>query len=184
MNTNTKMRGTAQETRSMNGGMQSSQLMKLFEDELKDLYWAEKAITRAIPRMIKSATSVELIDTLSNHLIETGVQIKRLEKIFESMGKKVTAKKCEAMEGLIVEGRKKIDECEKGAMRDAVVISTWQKIEHYEIATYGALLQFAEILGLTRVESILETTLDEEKAADEKLSEVTQSIIQFTIEGK
>lgn len=157
--------------------MQSSQLMKLFEDELKDLYWAEKAVNKAIPNMIKKATSKELIDALTSHLDETGNQVTRLEQVFESIGKKATAKKCDAMEGLIKEAEEKMESCEAGAMCDAEIISAAQKVEHYEIASYGTLRQFAETLGLTEAETLLEATLKEEKAADQKLTKVAKSAI-------
>ncbi|MCA1761324.1 MAG: ferritin-like domain-containing protein [Bacteroidales bacterium] len=157
--------------------MESSQLMELFEDMLKDLYWAEKAVTKAIPKMIKNATSLELIDALKSHLEETGTQITRLEQVFESIDKKAVGKKCEAMNGIIEEGEELIETCLAGAMRDAGIISAAQKVEHYEIASYGTLRQFAETLGLTEAESLLLTTLDEEKEADQKLSEVAKEAI-------
>ncbi len=158
-------------------GMESSQLMKLFEDELKDIYWAEKALTKAIPKMVKNATSTELIDALENHLSETQKQITRLEKVFDSIDKKAVAKKCEAMDGLIKEGTEIMEECEEGAMCDAGIISAAQKIEHYEIASYGTLRQFAETLELTEAVDLLEQTLEEEKAADQKLTEVAVSAV-------
>ncbi len=158
-------------------GMRSSQLMKLFEDELKDIYWAEKALTKAIPKMIKNATSEELIQALENHLVETKEQVSRVEQVFEILGKKATAKKCEAMEGLIKEAESIMEECEEGAMCDAGIISAGQKVEHYEIASYGTLRQFAETLGLTQAVRLLDTTLQEEKAADSKLTEVAVSAI-------
>jgi ferritin-like metal-binding protein YciE len=157
--------------------MQSSQLMQLFEDELKDIYWAEKALTKAIPKMIKNATSEELIEALENHLAETEEQVSRVEQVFEILGKKATAKKCEAMEGLIKEAEEIMEECEEGAMRDAGIISAGQKVEHYEIASYGTLRQFAETLGLDDAVELLEATLNEEKAADEKLTEVAVSAV-------
>ena len=157
--------------------MQSSQLMKLFEEELKDIYWAEKALTKAIPKMIKNATSAELIEALENHLLETEEQVKRVEQVFELTGKKAVAKKCEAMEGLIKEAEEIMEECEEGAMRDAGIISAGQKVEHYEIASYGTLRQFAETLGLADAAALLEETLNEEKVADEKLTEVAVSAI-------
>jgi len=153
-------------------GMQSSQLMQLFEEELKDIYWAEKALIKAIPKMIKNATSEELIDALENHLTETEEQIKRVEQVFEILGKKATAKKCEAMEGLIKEAEEIMEECEEGAMCDAGIIAASQKVEHYEIASYGTLRQFAQTLGLDDAATLLQTTLEEEKAADQKLTEV------------
>src|SRR6476660_6632985 len=157
--------------------MQSSQLMKLFEEELKDIYWAEKALTKAIPKMIKKATSAELIEALDNHLTETEEQVKRVEQVFESTGKKAVAKKCEAMEGLIKEAEEIMEDCEEGAMRDAGIISAGQKVEHYEIASYGTLRQFAETLGLADAAELLEMTLEEEKTADEKLTEVALSAV-------
>lgn len=159
--------------------MQSSQLMKLFEDELKDIYWAEKALTKAIPKMIKNATSEELVKALENHLEETKEQVTRLEQVFEIIGKKAIAKKCEAMDGLIREAGEIMESCETGAMCDAGIIAATQKVEHYEIASYGTLRQFAETLGLDEVVDLLQTTLDEEKAADEKLSEVAISSINI-----
>ena len=126
--------------------------------------------------MVKNATSPELKAALENHLEQTHQQVSRVEQVFELLGKKATAKKCEAMEGLIKEGAEIMEECEEGAMRDAGIISAGQKIEHYEIASYGTLRQFAETLGLTEAASLLEATLEEEKAADEILSEVAESI--------
>ncbi len=157
--------------------MQSSKLMELFENELKDIYWAEKALTKAIPKMIKKATSEELIDALESHLTETEDQITRLEQIFDIIGKKAVAKTCEAMKGLIEEAEGIMDDCDEGAMRDAGIIVASQKVEHYEIASYGTLRQFAETLELTEAVSLLAQTLAEEKAADEKLSEVAMSAV-------
>lgn len=144
----------------------ASGLTALFEDGLKDIYWAEKALTKALPLMAKNATSAELIDALTNHLTETEEQVTRLEKVFESIGKKASAKKCDAMEGLIEEGKGILEETEPGVVRDAGIIAAAQKIEHYEIATYGTLRQFAETLGFTEAAALLEETLDEEKGAD------------------
>lgn len=164
------------ENKKATNAMQSSQLMKLFEDELKDIFWAEKALTKAIPKMIKNATSQKLIDALTSHLAETENQVTRLEQVFESIDKKATAKKCDAMEGLIKEAEEKMESCEEGVMCDAAIISAAQKVEHYEIASYGTLRQFAETLGLSEAETLLEATLNEEKAADQKLSVVARSI--------
>jgi len=164
---------------STNIGMQSSQLMKLFETELKDIYWAEKALTKAIPKMIKNATSQELIDSLTSHLKETVQHVSRVEQVFELIDKKAIAKKCEAMEGLIKEAGEIMESCEEGAMCDAGIIAAAQKVEHYEIASYGTLRQFAETLELNDVAEILSSTLEEEKAADETLSEVAMSAINI-----
>lgn len=162
---------------SKNIPMKASQLMKLFEDELKDIYWAEKALTKAIPKMIKNASSSDLVDALESHLEETHEQIERLTKVFASIDKKASAKKCDAMEGLIKEAEGIMEECEEGPMCDAGIISASQKIEHYEIASYGTLRQFAQTLGLKEAESLLEITLKEEKAADQKLTKVATKAI-------
>ncbi|MDZ7622828.1 MAG: ferritin-like domain-containing protein [Ignavibacteriaceae bacterium] len=151
--------------------------MRLFEDELKDIYWAEKALTKAIPKMIKNATSEELIKALENHLAQTEKQITRMEKVFESIDKKPTAKKCKAMEGLIKEGEEIMEECEADAVCDAGIILAAQKIEHYEIATYGTLRQFAETLKLQEAVNLLEQTLEEEKESDVKLTEIAVSMV-------
>lgn len=155
----------------------SSQLMQLFESELKDIYWAEKALVKAIPKMIKNATSTELVEALTSHLDETNEQISRLEIVFKAIDKKAMAEKCDAMAGLIEEAGEIMEACEEGVMCDAGIISAVQKIEHYEIATYGTLRQFAETLGLDQVESLLATTLKEEKASDQKLSKVAKKSI-------
>jgi ferritin-like metal-binding protein YciE len=155
----------------------SSQLMQLFESELKDIYWAEKALVKAIPKMIKNATSTDLVEALTLHLDETNEQITRLEIVFKVIDKKAVAEKCDAMAGLIEEAGEIMEACEEGVMCDAGIISAAQKIEHYEIATYGTLRQFAETLGLDQVESLLATTLKEEKASDQKLSKVAKKSI-------
>jgi ferritin-like metal-binding protein YciE len=164
-------------------GGSPSKLQELLEDELKDIYWAEKALTKAIPKMIKNASDEELKTALENHLQETEGQVERLEQIFESLGKKPQAKKCEAMAGLIKEAEELMSDNEKGAMRDAAIISAGQKVEHYEIASYGTMRAFAEILGLEEVAALLQETLDEEKAADEKLTEVTASAVVMEEDG-
>lgn len=158
-------------------GMKHSQLMKLFEDELKDIYWAEKALTKAIPKMIKNASSEELVKALETHLSETEEQVKRLEQVFEAIGQKATAKKCEAMAGLMKEAEEIMEDCEEGPMCDAGIISAAQKVEHYEIASYGTLRQFAETLGLEEAVDLLETTLEEEKNADLILSDIAISSV-------
>lgn len=166
-----------QQSTMSNGGIRSSQLMKLFEDELMDIYWAEKALTKAIPKMVKNATSPELKQALENHLEQTHEQVSRVEMVFEIIGKKATAKKCEAMEGLIKEGADIMEECEEGSMRDAGIILAGQKIEHYEIATYGTLCQFADTLSISSASDLLEQTLREEKDADIRLTEVAVSAV-------
>lgn len=169
--------GKRSKGKSSNAMMQSSQLMVVFEDGLKDIYWAEKALIKAMPEMIKNATSKELIGALEGHLAETKNQMTRLEQVFESIDKKASAKKCDAMEGLIKEAKGIMEDCEAGVMCDAGIISAAQKVEHYEIASYGTLRQFAETLGLKKAVKLLGATLEEEKAADEKLSKVATKII-------
>jgi len=157
----------------------ASGLTELFEDALKDIYWAEKALTKALPTMAKNATSPELIDAINNHLVETEEHITRLEQVFKLIDKKATAKKCDAMEGLIEEGKSILEETEIGVVRDAGIIAASQKIEHYEIATYGTLRQFAETLGFEEAAALLELTLDEEKDADRKLTEVAVNAVNL-----
>jgi len=165
------------EDMDMPGNIRSSQLMELFEAELKDIYWAEKELTKEIPKMIKKATSPELIEALEKHLEQTRNQIDRVEHVFEILGKKAVSKKCEAMEGLFKEGKEIMDECEDGAMMDAGIISASQKIEHYEIASYGTLRQFAQTLRIKNAADLLEQTLTEEKAADDQLSKIAVTSI-------
>lgn len=157
----------------------ASGLTELFEDGLKDIYWAEKALTKALPKMAKNATSADLIKAINNHLTETEEHVNRLEKVFESIGQKAVAKKCDAMAGLIEEGNGILEETEIGVVRDAGIIAASQKIEHYEIATYGTLRQFAETLGLTDAVSLLEQTLEEEKAADKQLTIVAVNAVNL-----
>lgn len=154
-------------------------LHELFVDGLKDIYWAEKALTKALPKMIKNATAEELVTGLTKHLEETKGQITRLEEVFGSIEEKPVAKKCPAMEGLIEEAEEVMEECDEGGMRDAGIIATGQKVEHYEIATYGTLRAFAEILGHNEAARLLLKSLGEEKAADDKLTEVTISILKI-----
>ena len=154
-------------------------LNQLFEDMLKDIYWAEKALTKALPKMIKKATSGELVDALESHLEETRGHVDRCEQVFEKLGKAAKAKKCEAMEGLIKEAKEIMETTEDGVVRDAGIIAAGQKVEHYEIASYGTMCAFAKILGQEEIASILEKTLNEEKQADEKLTQVAESSINM-----
>lgn len=154
-------------------------LRELFEDSLKDIYWAEKALTKALPKMAKNATSENLKTAIEDHLNVTKEQVARLEKVFEIIGKKATAKKCDAMEGLIKEGESIMEETQPGAVRDAGIIAASQKIEHYEIATYGTLCAFAKTLGEEEAAKLLEATLAEEKEADVTLTEAAYNTINF-----
>ncbi len=152
-------------------------LRELFVDELKDIYWAEKALTKAIPKMIDNATSSDLIQALTKHLGETQNQITRLERVFSSIGEEAETKKCQATAGLIEEAEEIMDSTEKGVVRDAGIISAAQKVEHYEIATYGTLRTFAQTLGEHEAMTLLQETLYEEKGADHKLTEIAESHI-------
>lgn len=157
----------------------SKGLTDLFEDELKDIYWAEKALLKAMPKMMKKATSYELIAALENHVTQTEAQVERLERVFESVGIKAVAKKCEAMEGLIKEAEELMEDTEEGMTRDAAIISAAQKIEHYEIASYGTLRSFAQTLDHMDAVDLLEETLDEEKETDALLTEIAESSINM-----
>ena len=161
-----------------NGAGGNSQLEKLFTDSLKDIYWAEKHLTKALPKMKKAATTDELKSAIEEHLAQTEEQVTRLEQVFELCGKKAQAKKCDAMEGLIKEGESVVEETEDDSMtRDAGIIMAAQKVEHYEIATYGSLVQFARTLGMDEAAGLLEQTLEEEKETDQKLSQLAEGSI-------
>lgn len=152
-------------------------LRPLFEDCLKDIYWAEKALTKALPKMIKNATSEELISALTDHLEVTIKQVARVEDVFTSIGTKPQAKKCVAMEGLIKEGEEIMESTEEGVVRDAGIIAAGQKVEHYEIASYGTLCSFANTLGESEAAALLMETLNEEKETDELLSQIAESSV-------
>jgi ferritin-like metal-binding protein YciE len=159
-------------------GNSHSQLEKLMTDSLKDIYWAEKHLTKALPKMKKAATTDELKSAIEEHLAQTEEHVTRLEQVFELMGKKAQGKKCDAMEGLIKEGDSIVEETEKGTMtRDAGIIMAAQKVEHYEIATYGTLVQFAKTLGQDEAAEILIQTLEEEKETDQILSQIAEGNI-------
>lgn len=159
-------------------GFDESGLKDLFLDELKDIYWAEKHLAKALPKMAKSATSDELRTALEQHLTETESQIQRLEQVFANMGRKAMGKKCEAMEGLVEEGKHMMEETGDGSLtRDAAIISSAQKIEHYEIASYGTLRTLANHLGMSEAANILESILQEEKNTDVKLTQIAESFV-------
>lgn len=162
-----------------NRSQNETDLRELLEDQLKDAYWAEKAITRSMPDMVEKASTQELVDALTEHMEETMQQVTRLENVFEILDLRAEAEKCKAMEGLIEEAEDIIGDLEEGPVRDAGIIAAAQKIEHYEIATYGTLRAFANILGEYEAASLLEETLDEEKEADQKLTDLAESIINI-----
>jgi ferritin-like metal-binding protein YciE len=152
-------------------------LEDLLKDEIKDIYDAEKQLTKALPKLIKKATAEDLKKALSGHLNETKEHIARLEQIFNLMQMPVRGKKCEGMQHLIAEGSEMIAECEEDGTRDAVIIAAAQKCEHYEICSYGTLRVWANLLNHTDVGSIFEDTLEEEKTADLKLTNIAESFV-------
>lgn len=152
-------------------------LKELFIDEMKDIYWAEQHLAKALPKMIKGATSEELKNAITNHLEQTKNHVTRLESAFESIGEKAKAVKCEAMAGLLKEAEELLTETEKGTeVRDVAIISAAQKVEHYEIASYGTLKTLAGNLGFTDAANLFNETLEEEKAADAILSQVADTV--------
>lgn len=158
--------------------LEDSALNELFVDELKDIYWAEKHLSKALPKMIKGATSEELKSTIQAHLTETENHIIRLEQVFKSIGEKAVAAKCEAMAGLLKEGEEIMSETEKDTLtRDVGIISAAQKVEHYEIASYGTLKTLAGVLGYNEAAGLLEETLAEEKNADFLLTQVAENAV-------
>jgi ferritin-like metal-binding protein YciE len=164
-------------------GEGNTQLEKFFTDSLKDIYWAEKALTKALPKMQKAATTEELQAAIEEHIAQTEEQVSRLEEVFELMGEKAQAKKCDAMEGLIKEGESIVEETEDGSMtRDVGIIMAAQKVEHYEIATYGGLVSLARTLGRDDVAELLATTLEEEKQTDEGLTDIAENSINWEAE--
>ena len=169
---------------SSNQSSEATGLRELLEDEMKDIYWAEKALLKALPKMAKKATSPDLKDAIESHLRETENHVTRCEQVFEKLGKPVRAKKCEAMDGLLKEGTEIMESTEEGVVRDAGIILASQKVEHYEIATYGTLTEFAKTLGEQEIADILYQTLTEEKAADEKLTKVAETCINVAAAEK
>ena len=172
---------------SGSSNMQSEETMlkELFIEELKDIYWAEKHLTKALPKMKKAATSQELAAAFEDHLAVTEKQIERVEKVFEILDMTARSKKCEAMEGLVKEAQNVIDEMPKGsAVIDAGLIIAGQKVEHYEIAAYGSLVQLAKTMGENEIANLLQQTLDEEKQTDQLLTEFAVSGINITAESE
>ena len=166
-----------------NGQHKENQLEKFFHDQLKDMYYAEQQLLKALNEMKSAATTEELEDAFDEHLKQTERQVKRLEKVFNIIGQKPEGKKCEAMDGLIKEGKTIISETKEGTMtRDAALIIAAQKIEHYEIASYGGLVALALTIGKNRAADLLEKTLQEEYDTDEKLTDIAESHVNFEAE--
>ncbi len=185
MDTTTKSKTPQAKSASAGKGAEDGMLKEFFMDELKDIYWAEKHIVKTLPKMQKAATSEELKDAFAEHLEVTKTHVIRLEQAFESLGKKAQAKKCEAMEGIIAEGETIISDTEAGtSTRDVGLILAAQKVEHYEISTYGGLAQLATTLGLNKVADLLKQTLEEEKEADSTLTDIAENSVNYAAAGE
>jgi ferritin-like metal-binding protein YciE len=154
--------------------MKIENLSDLLVHTLKDIYFAEKQIVKALPKMAKATDSSELQRAFESHLEETKEQIVRLEKVFELLGKKAVGEKCPAIEGILAEGEELMKEIKEPDTRDAAMIAAAQAVEHYEITRYGTLVSWAELLGLKDVAKILAVTLKEEHAADAKLNKLAE----------
>ena len=152
-------------------------LKELLEEELKDIYSAEKQLLKALPKMAKKATSEELRSALQEHLRVTEGQVDRLEQVFAALGKPAKAKTCKAMQGLIEEGKEIMEEDAEDAVMDAGIIAAAQKVEHYEIASYGTVRTWARACGEEEVADLLQETLDEEGEADKRLTALAESVV-------
>ena len=167
---------TLERPKQLNG--EGNKLEELFHHELKDIYWAEKKMTKVLPKLRKAACSDELCQAFDDHLAITKQHVNRIETILESLGYSVKGQKCDGMAGLSKEGAHLIEETDKGtATRDVGLILAAQKMEHYEIATYGTLVQLAKILGHHEAMGLLEATLEEEKETDRKLSAIAENTV-------
>jgi len=161
-------------------GKPDPSFLEFFTDEVRDIYWAENHLVKNLSRMQEAAASRKLAAAIGQHLEETRTHVKRLEQVFELLDEAPRAKKCDAMEGLSKEGEGCIENTAPGtATRDVAIIFASQKVEHYEIATYGGLTKLAKTMGLTEIADILAQTLAEEKAADEKLTTIAENDINY-----
>jgi len=168
---------------SKGSGAGNSQLHQFFVDALKDIYWAEKHLTKVLPKMQEAATTEELKTAIEEHIAQTEEHVARVEQIFDILGEKAQAKKCDAMEGLTKEGDTAIEETEDGSMtRDVGIIVSAQKVEHYEIATYGSLVTLAMTMGHAQIAEILNKTLEEEKQTDIILTQIAENNINWEAE--
>lgn len=161
---------------------ESTGLMKLLEDQLADLYYVEKQLVKALPKMAKTATNEDLRTAFEEHLAETETQVGRIEQMFEALGKPAKAKKCPAIDGILEEGKEIMDEFADDVALDAGLVSAAQKVEHYEITSYGSMKAWAEQLGLEDLVGLIDETLEEEKAADEKLTEIAETVVNIEAE--
>jgi ferritin-like metal-binding protein YciE len=149
---------------------------KLFIEELKDLHSAEKQITKTLPKLIEAATSGDLKKAFEHHLKETEGQIDRLDKAFEILGTRPKEKTCDGMKGILAEGSEMLHETKEGDVRDVALISAAQRVEHYEMAAYGSVRSYAQQLNKSEIAELLQQTLEEEKAADKKLTEISEKV--------
>lgn len=157
-----------------------SKLKEFFIDQLKDIYWAEKKMVKTLPKLSDAATTNQLKDAIDSHLVETENHVARLEDVFDLIGEEADAKKCHAMAGIVEEGKDLIDETDTDTcQRDVALIFACQKAEHYEIATYGGLVTLAATLGYTEAATLLRKTLEEEKAADVKLTQIAENDVNY-----
>lgn len=164
-------------------GMENNPLHEVFLEELADIYSAEQQLIKALPKMIEAAQSEELRDALESHLDETRAHAERVEEAVSTIGESLKNKKCKAMEGLVAEAKEMLEEHEGQSSLDAVLIAAAQKVEHYEIASYGTLIAWARQMDHQEAVDLLTQTLDEEKAADEKLTEIAESLANAAAES-
>lgn len=169
------MKKTTHQSEDQDTETDDSALHELFLDELADILHAERQLTKALPKMAEAATTEELSAAFESHLTETENHIKRLEQVFSSLDEPVKSKECKAMKGLLEEGKEMMEEMEDSPALDAALIAAAQKVEHYEIASYGTVVAWAEKMGHEEAVELLTATLDEEKAADEKLTAIAES---------
>ncbi|PZR25091.1 MAG: ferritin-like domain-containing protein [Citrobacter freundii] len=180
---NTKTPARTKKKSQAGAGAGNTELEKFFLDAVKDLYWAEKHLTKALPKMRDAATTEQLQSAIEEHIAQTEEHVARLEQVFEILGEKAQAKKCDAMEGLVKEGESIVEETEEGSLtRDVGIIAASQKVEHYEIASYGTLVQLAMTIGQAEVAEILAKTLDEEKQTDANLTSIAENNINYEAE--
>lgn len=165
--------------------MEHNALMELYVDELKDLYDAENRLVKALPKVAKAAKSEKLRSAVEEHLEQTRGHVDRLQEIFDNLGEKATGKKCAGMMGILKEGEEIMEEEYEGEAMDAALISAAQRVEHYEIAAYGCVRTWADLLGESEASSLLDKTLEEEKETDEKLTQLAEEInVQAKGEGE
>jgi ferritin-like metal-binding protein YciE len=179
-NKSSNNKSTGKSAKTSKGKDNKTMLEEFFVEELKDIYWAEKYLVKSLPKMQKAATSEELANAFADHRAVTEEQVSRLEEVFGMMEETARAKKCEAMEGLIKEAESVIEDTEdESATRDVALIMAAQKVEHYEIATYGGLVQLAKTIGREDIADVLAQSLEEEKETDELLTTIAENTVNI-----